>query len=344
MGLTTLPIWANVLVFVAAAAVVWMAGTRLSHLADAIARRTGIGQAALGVLLLGGITSLPEIAVTGTAALRGAASLAANNLLGGFTMQVAVLAVADLTFRRRALTAAVPDPIVLLQGGLGILLMAMVVAGIGTGDVAFLGAGLWTWGILAVFIYAIWLVAAAEGRTRAWEAVGNLPSATPHAEDETQEGADRRLIAATAGAGAMILVGGAALAASGEALAEQSGLGESFFGAVFVAFSTSLPEVSTVTAAIRLRRYVMAVSDIFGTNLFDVALIFLVDMLHSGGPILNEIGSFSSVAAALGIVVTAIYLIGLIERRDPAVVGIGLDSLAVAVAYLGGIALLYGLR
>ena len=60
--------------------------------------------------------------------------------------------------------------------------------------------------------------------------------------------------------------------------------------------------------------------------------------------VLGEAGSFSIVAGALGILVTSIYMAGLLERRDPAVGGIGLDSIAVAVCYLGGVALLFGLR
>lgn len=109
-----LPLTASVALFLGAAVVVWLSGTRLSRLADAIARRTGIGQATLGVLLLGGVTSLPEIAVAGSAALAGNGPLAVNNLLGGFTMQVAILALADAIFRCGALTRAVPDPVVLL--------------------------------------------------------------------------------------------------------------------------------------------------------------------------------------------------------------------------------------
>ena len=94
----------------------------------------------------------------------------------------------------------------------------------------------------------------------------------------------------------------------------------------------------------RLKRFVMAVSDICGTNLFDIALILLVDLAYFGPPVLGEAGSFSIVAGALGILVTAIYMAGLLERRDPAVEGIGLDSIAVAACYLGGVALLFGLR
>lgn len=338
-----LPLLANIAIFAVCAVCVWVAGTRLSYCADAIARTTGIGQAALGVLLLGGVTSMPEIAVTGTAAAGGNSALAVNNLLGGFTMQVAILAIADAVYRKGALTSAVPDPIVMLQGTLGIILVALIVAGIAVGDIAFAGAGVWTWLIFIAFLYSLRLVVRTEGNP-SWEVIGQPPAPEIDAETDVDERSLRRLIMQTTFAAAVILVAGFLLSKSGEALADQTGLGSSFFGAVFVAIATSLPEVSTVLAAMRLRRYVMAMSDIFGTNLFDIALIFLVDVIYVGPPVLTQVGGFSILAGCLGIIVTALYLAGLIERRDPAVLGVGLDSILVAIVYVGGVALLFGLR
>lgn len=337
------PLWLNVIAFAISAGAVWIAGTRLSRYVDAISRHTGLGHAVLGVLLLGGITSLPEIAVAGSASLGGNAPLAVNNLLGGFAMQVAVLALADLAIRRNALTYAVPDPIVLLQGALGILLTALVCVGIAVGDVAILGAGAWSWSVLALFLFSIRLVAKSEPRP-SWQVVGEPPSAEIGHTAPEIEGSLRHALIATVVAALVILGMGYVLAESGEALAEQTGLGSSFFGAVFVAISTSLPEVSTVLGAVARRHYVMAVSDIFGTNLFDLAIIFVVDMLYFGPPVLNEVGTFSIVAGLIGILVTGLYVVGLIERRNPVIFGIGLDTIAVAVTYLGGIALLYTLR
>lgn len=338
----TLPIAVSGAIFLAAAVVVWLSGTRLSRLADAIARRTGIGQATLGVLLLGGVTSLPEIAVAGSAAVTGNGPLAVNNLLGGFTMQVAILALADAVFRRGALTRAVPDPVVLLQGTLGIVLMSLVVAAIAVGDVAVLGAGVWAWAIFVVFLGALRLLSMAEGGLD-WEVVGEPPS-EELPDVETPDFSTRSLILRTAGVAATIFLAGWVLSSTAETLAERTGLGQSFFGAVFVAIATSLPEVSTVVAAMRLKRYVMAVSDILGTNLFDIALILIVDLAYAGPAVLGEMGSFSILAGVLGILITAIYMAGLLERRDPAIAGIGFDSIAVAVVYAGGIALLFTLR
>jgi len=56
---------------------------------------------------------------------------------------------------------------------------------------------------------------------------------------------------------------------------------------------------------------------------------------------LEEMADFSILAGALGIVVTDVYMAGLLERRDPAAAGIGIDSIAVTLAYLGGLRLLF---
>lgn len=340
--LESLPLALGAGIFAAAAVVVWIAGTRLSRLADAIARRTGIGQATLGILLLGGVTSLPEIAVAGSAAFAGNGPLAVNNLLGGFTMQVAILALADVLFRRGALTMAVPDPTVLLQGTLGILLMALVVAAIAVGDTAVLGAGIWSWGIFAVFLLALRLLSMAEGNLD-WKVVGEPPS-EELPDIEVPDYSTQGLVLRTGAVALAIFAAGWVLSSTAETLAEQTGLGQSFFGAVFVAIATSLPEVSTVVAAMRLKRYVMAVSDILGTNLFDIALVLVVDLAFVGPAVLGEMGDFSILAGILGILVTAIYMAGLLERRDPAIAGVGFDSLAVTVVYLGGLGLLFTLR
>jgi cation:H+ antiporter len=112
---------------------------------------------------------------------------------------------------------------------------------------------------------------------------------------------------------------------------------------VLVGFATSLPELSSITAALRLKRYEMAVGDIFGTNLFNIGLIFLSDVAFRKGPILNEAGRFETVAALLALVLTGIFILGLLERRDRTILRMGYDSLATIVTFGGGLLLLYRL-
>jgi cation:H+ antiporter len=154
----------------------------------------------------------------------------------------------------------------------------------------------------------------------------------------------RALVLRTSVGAAVILVAGFVLSRTGEAISAQTGLGQSMGGFLLVAVSTSLPEVSTVVASVRLRRYVMAVSDIFGTNLFNGGLLFVVDAVYRGGPVLNEVGSFAAFAALLGLAVSGIFMIGLLERRDRTVLRMGYDSFAALLVYLGGVVLLFRLQ
>ncbi|HEX6155764.1 MAG TPA: hypothetical protein VFZ54_07055, partial [Burkholderiales bacterium] len=82
-------------IFAAAAAVVWFAGTRIAGYADQIAEKTGLGRELLGLLLLGGVTSLPELAVASTAAVAGHPALSVNDILGSAAINVLIIALAD---------------------------------------------------------------------------------------------------------------------------------------------------------------------------------------------------------------------------------------------------------
>ncbi|MGE3917999.1 MAG: sodium:calcium antiporter, partial [Hyphomicrobiaceae bacterium] len=178
---------ANLAIFAAAAVIVWLAGFRISRYADEISARTGLSHALLGLLLLGGVTSLPEVAVTLTASLTGNPALAINNILGGIAMQVAILAVADFAIGRRALTAVVPDPVVLLQGSLNVVMLAVVSVATIVADVTVFGIGLWSWLILALFLLSLRMLATADQR-QPW--LANLSSEQDE-RGEQNEGASR---------------------------------------------------------------------------------------------------------------------------------------------------------
>jgi cation:H+ antiporter len=346
------PLWVNLAVFAASAGVVWVAGTRLGGYANTIANRTGIGKALVGLVLLGGITSLPEVATSASAAASGNAALAVNNLLGGVALQVAILAAADAAVGRDALSSVVAHPVVLLQGTLKVLLLVIVAAGIVVGDVGVGGVGVWSSMVLVGYLASLGLLHRYE-RRRPWvpDSQGRGESTRRGAthgragEARRSEGRSTAHIAAlTAAAALAILAAGFLLTRTGEAVAVQTGLGSSFVGAILVAAATSLPEVSTVLSAVRLREYQMAISSIFGTNLFDIVLVFLADAIYAGPPVLNEVGRFSVFASLLGVAVTTAYVAGLVERLNRTVWRMGVDSLAVLVLYVGGVVVLYSLR
>lgn len=341
----------NIAIFSLAAVVVWIAGTRIAGYADRIATITGIAHATVGLVLLAGITSLPEVAVSLSSAAAGTPALAVNNLLGGVAMQIAILAVADAILGKQALTVVAGSPLILLQGTMNVLMLVLLAMAVVVGDMPLAGAGAWSWGLLGMYAFSIWTIAHSHG-SRSWVAQRTQRQRERDARVEAERASSSAgelgplgpVLLKTALGGVAILVAGFLLSRTGDAVAEQTGLGQNFVGAVFMAFSTSLPEISTVFSAVKLRRYDMAISDIFGTGLFNVALVFLVDTVYAGGPVLNEVGQFSLFASLVGALLAAIYLVGLIERRDRTIARMGIDSFAVLLVYLGGLVVLYQLR
>ncbi|MDX2205297.1 MAG: sodium:calcium antiporter [Hyphomicrobiaceae bacterium] len=348
MDMTSWPIWANLIVFAVSGGAVWIAGTRMSEYAAVIGARTGMGQAFAGMLLLGGATSLPELATVSTSAFYGDAGLAVNSILGSVAMQVLLLALADAVLGRDALTSVVAAPATLLQGTFDILLMTIALIGIAAGEFAVLGTGLCALAVLPVFLLSV-LLSAGYAERAPWQATGRQSNSSQqqggHAspEAETKDAGLSRTVAKALIASGVLLVAGFVLSRGGDVISKQTGLDSGMIGFVLVGISTSLPEVSSVVGAMRQKNYELAIGDIFGTNMFDIALIPIADIIYRKGAILKEAGPFETVAALLGILLTAVYLVGLLERRDRTILRMGYDSLAAIVIYAIGLGILYSL-
>ena len=340
MSFAEYPLWGLSACFLVAATTVWIAGGRLAAYVDAISEQTGVGQAFAGLLLLGGITSLPEVATTVTAAADGASDLAVNNLLGSGAANVALLAVADAFIGRDALTSVVAKPATLFQGVLGMLLSAVAAAIIVAGEVAVFGVGVGAATLLLLSMAALWLSSMFE-RRQTWSPASGPdiePGENPHVRDRLG-----LLIGKTVVAGLLILTAGFVLSRSADAAAERLGVSGALIGVTLLAFATSLPELSSVLGAVRLRRYELAVGDVFGTNLFNIALIFLIDVVDQGEPALGVAGPFEVIAALLGLMMTGVIVLGLLERRNAVALRMGYDSLAVLILYGLGVGVLASL-
>lgn len=374
---TRYPVAANGLLFLAGAALIWWAGARLALFADVIAERTGFGRGFVGALLLGGATSLPEIATALTASILGNAALAVNNLLGGVAMQIAVLALIDFWLVRGALTFFSPKPVVLLGGVLLIAQISLAIAGVFAGEpISFYGLGLWPLLFVGGYLASLYFMQRYEGNERwlpadfpdQWheddispatslrgaERFSGLqkspesgnPSAEPsNAEDTSvfmpRAEATGNLYLRFAAFSLVVLAAGWLVANTADALSVQLGLGSGFVGATFVALTTSLPEISTTAGAVRIGSYTLAFSNIFGTNSLEVALLSVTDVAYRQGPIIDAVHRAAGFIGAIGILMTAIYLWGLLERRNKTLLRMGIDSLIVALIYVGGLLVMY---
>ena len=340
-GLGLVPL---VLIFLAAAGAVWVAGIHLSSSTDALDMRLGLGEALGGAILLAIATNLPEIAITASAALANNLGIAIGNILGGIAIQTVVLVVLDIAIgKEAALTTRAASLVLGLEGLLVILVLAITVMGaqlpaghpIGRIEQASL--------LIAVtWVVGIWLVNRARRGLPWHDTVGKPPGAQRKPRGHSKEVHMKRMSLRravsifTAGA-AVTLLAGIVLEQSGEKIADHIGLSGVVFGATILAAATALPEVSTGIASVRLHDYQLAVSDVFGGNAF-LPVLFLLANLLSGSAVLPQAQATDVYLTALGIVLTVVYLWGLITRPNRQVFRMGIDSLTVLVLYAAGIA------
>ena len=337
----------SIAAFAAATTVVWLAGTRLVLYGDEIADRLGLGRAFFGLIVLAAITEMPEAVTTLTAAGTGAAELALGNMFGGVMMQTAILAVADLLFVHRPLTSWPRKPTHALEAAILIIFLCalLAVSMIGEREL-FAGFGIGSLLLFLAYPVAIAMLRQFDERTT-WAPI-DIPEASPPAAIVTERGrltamSTRALMVRIAIAAFLILVAGYITAERADAIAVQTGLGGTFIGVALLAAATSTPEISTTFSAVRIGAYTMAISNIFGSNLLMIALIFPADLAYRSGPILTEVSLAGQVSLVAGMLVSAIYVAGLLLRRTPSILGAGADSILVLAVYLGSLAAIYHL-
>ena len=332
-------LWQTVFVFILAAASVWWAGTRLPAYVVALSEKTGWGQGIAGMLVLGGITSLPELATGTTAAAIGVPLLSLNDILGSASLNLLLLALADLAIGAQPLTSVVARPVTLIQGVLSMSQFAFVGAAIGIGGGDWGGpVGAWSIAIFVCVVLALLVSDRAERRPM-WQVV-NPPDLEVLEETRQQSISTLRLALALVGLASIILVGGVALANAGETISTETGLSTGVVGLLIIALATSMPEASAIIGAMRHRRYELAIGEIFGSNMFNLAIILAIDIVAPGQSVIELAGGFEIAAAMLALLLTGLFVIGLIERRDRTIVRMGEDSIAAIVVYIGGISLL----
>lgn len=346
ISLDTLPVYGLAAIFAGAAMLVWFAGTRLAMAGDEISERFNLAKEFVGLIFLATVTELPEIVTTVTAAQVNNAQLVLGNMFGGITMQTAILAVADIFAVRYALTSWPRKPTHALLAVLLIALLSVLLCVTMLGDFD-LGPGIGLGAVLlsAGFPMVIYLLRAFDRKT-SWAPIDLPDEQERHKSLRAQlrqpDKASNTVLLLRSGLYSLLIVtSGVALAISADLMADRTGLGASFIGVTLLAAATSLPELSTTLAAARIGAYTMAISNIFGSNLIMLALVLPADIAFRGGPILNHATTGAQLSIATGILVTAIYVAGLLIRRTPKVLGAGLDSWLVLAVYFGSIYALY---
>ncbi|HYH12956.1 MAG TPA: hypothetical protein VD789_11425 [Thermomicrobiales bacterium] len=328
------------LIFILAAGMVWWSGVRLSRTTDSLDGRLGLDDAFGGLLILAILTNLPDLAIVTTAAVADDLSIASGSVLGGVAIQAIVLAFLDfrgggvgvpLTSRTRTLLPA-------LEAVMVIVSLCLVVLGAQLDPITFARVEPVALVILLAWLGALLAVQRAN-KGMAWELVED-ERRPPEGEENPELGSStRRLVGMLSLAAVLTLLGGFLLERTSSAMASQLGIDGVVFGATILAAATTVPDLATGLQSVKLGNHELVISQVFGSIAF-LPVLFLVANLVTGSAVLPNANGSNLYLAAFGVVLMAVYLIGLLVRSARTFLRMGLDSWLVVVTYLVG---MYGL-
>ena len=311
-------------------AVILFAGTKLARYGDAIAEKTGLGRMWIGLVLLAAITSMPELATgVSSVALVGLPDLAVGTLLGSCALNLAILALLDIIQRGTPILTRASSGHK-ISACCGILLIVLAAGSILAGK-RFSGLALGWVGISSIIIFAGYLL----GMWWTFRYEQKHPLASSDTSENYGGISTRTVYIRFTLAALAVIAAGIWLSFIGDEIGETTGWNATFVGSLFLAITTSAPELVVTIAALRLGAIDMAVANVLGSNMFNIAIILPVDLFYTQGAILSSVSTNHLITATVVVIMNILVIAGLLLRHKRKTFGvISWNTLAIIVLYL----------
>ena len=332
----------NITLFISSGFVILLAGTNLVKLCDELADRTGMGEAITGAVFLGGLTTLPGITASISAAWSGSASLALSNAYGGIAAQTLFIAAADIVYQKANLEHAAASLENILSGVGLLVLLSMLFFAHSTPAIT-----IWHMhpvSLLLPVVYVCFIYLASQSRENPmWLARITNETSTDEPEEKNESLSHKKLVKRWISlvlTGSLIVVFGWLLTKTGINISKATGISQSVMGAFLIAVITSFPELITSIFAVRQGALTLAVGGILGGNAFDTMFVAVADYFYLKGSIFEYVTAQDKGIAAMAAVMTGLILLGLLYRQRKGPAGIGFESIAVIfVSFIGSFTL-----
>ena len=322
--------------FIICALIIFFAGKRLSHYGDLLAELSGMGKAWIGLILMAAVTSLPELMVgISSAVIIQSADLAVGDIIGSCAFNLGILSMMDIfTPKDRPLFSHVSKSHI-LAAAFGIILMALVGLNLYLDKDIVIASFI---GLTSISFVIVYLVAV---RSIFNYQQNNAPmSETVHQTPEIGLTL-KKVVVRYVFFALIIIITALALPYFAEHIAESTGLGKSFVGTLFLAVSTSLPEIAVSLAAIRMGSTDMAVGNLLGSNLFNIVILFLDDLFYTKGHLMKDASDVNLLSVFFVIMMTGIAIAGFIFPSNRKKFVMAWDTLWIFGLYVINIVLLY---
>lgn len=327
--------------FIVCTSAIVYAGTRLSKYGDIIAEKTGLGRTWIGLVLMASVTSLPEL-VTGISSVTYAnvPDIAVGDVLGSCVFNMLILATILHAVQKPMPISARTHHGHVLSAGFGILLLGIVSLSLYFQNYIFQlrWIGIYTLFFIVIYFVAMRLIYFYEKRQIS-AFMKEVATELRYENIPTKTAIINYVINAVVVIAAAIFLPGI-----GEGIAAKTGLGQTFVGNIFIAVSTSLPELVVSVAAVRIGAVDLAIGNLFGSNIFNIFILAVDDIFFLKGPLLYFADRNHIISAISAILMTAIAVAGLTYRAEKKTFFLAWDSLGILSVYVINLMLLYMLR
>ncbi|GBE36001.1 inner membrane protein YrbG [bacterium BMS3Bbin07] len=322
--------------FVLCTLLIVYSGSKLSKYGDVIAEKTGLSRTWVGLVLLASVTSLPEL-VTGITSVTytGTPDIAVGDILGSCVFNMLILAMLDAAYRPLPISTKAHQGHI-LSAGFGLLLISIVAMSIFAGTAIDPIGWIGPYTLLIIVIYFIAMRTVFYYEKRKIAAFIKETVQLRYEDISTRTAIIHYSINAMA-----VIIAAVFLPEIGKGIAETTGLGQTFTGNIFIAISTSLPEVVVSLAALRIDAVDLAIGNLFGSNIFNIFILAIDDIFFTKGPILSFTNTSHIISALSAITMITIAIIGLTYRSTKKPLFLAWDSLGILLVYIINLMLLY---
>ncbi|MDO9085487.1 MAG: hypothetical protein Q7U53_04680 [Anaerolineaceae bacterium] len=317
--------------FILSSALIVLAAVKLAEYGDVIAIRTNLGRAFIGVILMAAATSLPEFLTAINSIRLDIPDLSGGNIFGANMYNMLLLAfVSLLGWRERALRKVRRRHGLTAGGSVFMILLAtfFIYANI---DIKIGWVGIDSIIIIITYFVLVYLLRVSTG------APGEAMAEEP---DDSTPKLWKGLLGFSIASAVLVAVMPWMVRVADD-IAELSGLSEGFIGVALMAFVTTMPELVATITAVRMRVYDLAIGNLFGSNMFNIFALGLVDILFTKGRFLNTISPEFILVGFIGMIMTLIALIGNQARLKRRLIFVELDATALVVTFILGMILIY---
>lgn len=138
-----------------------------------------------------------------------------------------------------------------------------------------------------------------------------------------------------------IVGAGAVLTRAADAIGEQTGLGRAWVGLILLATATSLPELATDVAAVRLGAADLAAGDLFGSTMANMLILACLGFLTPRNQIFKRTTTDQVLAASLAIILNLLAAAFILSPTGLAVRGVGPEPFVLVAVFVAGTLVIY---